>query len=75
MFKALTLGALCVSALGLRIDSYHNQPIVTSADDMSDKQKQWDDFFRSEIDALGDSKFKKVTGDNNIEYLDTTNDN
>ena len=75
MFKALTLGVLVASALGLRMDSSHSQGEVwTTSEQLTEKQRQWDDFFRDEIDALGDSEVKKVSGDNYIEYLDTTND-
>lgn len=73
MFKALTLGALCTAAFGLRMDStIHNELTWADASNLSSKQKDWDNFFRKEIGALGDSAVKKVSGDNNFQYLDST---
>ena len=63
MFKALTIGALCTAAFGLRIDTTaHNELVWTAADKLTDEQKKWDDFFRKEIKAIGDSKVQKVSG-------------
>lgn len=73
MFKALAIGALCTAAFGLRIDTTaHNELVWTAADNLTEEQQKWDDFFRSEIDAIGDSKLQKVSGVNNFQYLDTT---
>lgn len=63
MFKALTIGALCTAAFGLRIDTAaHDQLVWTAADNLTDAQKKWDNFFRGEIKAIGDSKVQKVSG-------------
>ena len=76
MFKALTIGVLCSAALGLRMDPQAHEALTwSSADNLSDEQKRWDEFFRSEIGALGDSKLKKVSGNNNFQYLDSTSGN
>ena len=73
MFKALAIGALCTAAFGLRMDpEVHAALVWSSADNLSDEQKKWDEFFRSEIGAIGDSKLQKVSGSNNFQYLDTT---
>ena len=73
MFKALTIGAICTAVFGLRIDpAVHDDLIWSSGDNLTDEQKKWDEFFRSEIDAIGDSKVQKVSGVNNFQYLDTT---
>lgn len=73
MFKALTFGVLCAAVSALRVDSpTHDELTWTDATNLTDKQKEWDNFFRGQIKALGDSKAQKVSGDNNFQYLDTT---
>ena len=48
MFKALTIGVLCSAALGLRMDPQAHEALTwSSADNLSDEQKRWDEFFRS----------------------------
>ena len=77
MFKILTAGALLVASFAMRMD-VHDQT-WNSATTLNDDQKQWDDFYRKSIKAIGDSQAKEITtdaqGQTSIRYLDTTNNN
>jgi len=56
MFKALALGALVFASMGLRMETTKHEELVwAEASTLNDTQKQWDELFRKEINALGDA--------------------
>ena len=62
MFKALVAGAMLFASNALRVEVSHEvtDPSVwtpiSDPDNLNDSQKQWDEWFRDALPALGDSK-------------------
>lgn len=66
MLKTVILGTICASAISLTIDQAVHRSPWTEPKDMTQTQKDWDNFFRDKIPAIGDSEVKKAWGDNRI---------
>lgn len=79
MFKALTTGALIVASFAMRMDveAAHDQTWAP-ATNLNENQRAWENFFRDQIKAIGDSETKQVAtnpdGSVSLQFLDTTND-
>jgi len=59
MFKILTVGALALAAssLNTHVEVLHEQT-WGSAQNLTDTQKSWDEYYRKTLKALGDSEIK-----------------
>lgn len=77
MFKALAFGALLFASSALKMEKVHEEVTWADITELKDSDKSFDDFFRKEIPALGDSVAEKIAhvGDSTkIQYLDKTGD-
>lgn len=90
MFKALSVCGLLALSYAMRLDlgdahlNHNNDQQRVGAGEsnaastplkLTDAQKKWDDFYRGQIKAIGDSEAKEVSekdGNTVIKYLDTT---
>jgi len=78
MFKALTTGALIAASFAMRMDvEVSHDANWANATTLTDTQKGWNEFFRNQIKAIGDSETKEVLtnsdGSTSFRYLDPTN--
>jgi len=78
MFKALTTGALIAVSFAMRMDvEVSHDANWANATALTDTQKGWNEFFRNQIKAIGDSETKEVLtnsdGSTSFRYLDPTN--
>lgn len=63
MFKALVAGALLFASNALRLEINHEAIVWTPISDpekMDKGQKEWDEWFRDALPALGDSQIKSM---------------
>jgi hypothetical protein len=82
MMKALTWGALCLASFAITVDpvavsTTEKEVAWRDSSNLSKEEKQFDEFFRDSIGALGDSELKRVREEGSwteMEYLDTTNE-
>lgn len=80
--KALTWGALCLASFAITVDpvavsTTEKEVAWRDSSNLSNVEKQFDEFFRDSIGALGDSELKRVREEGSwteMEYLDTTNE-
>ena len=80
--KALTWGALCLASFAITVDpvavgTTEKEVAWRDSSNLSNEEKQFDEFFRDSIGALGDSELKRVREEGSwteMEYLDTTNE-
>ena len=77
MFKALAFGSLLLSSFAIRFERNHEEVTWSDITKLNDADQAFDDFFRDQIKALGDSVAERIAhedGNTKIQYLDTTGD-
>ncbi len=73
MFKALAFGSLLLSSFAIKFERNHEEITWSDITKLGDADQAFDDFFRDQIKALGDSVAEKIAHDDGvtkIQYLD-----